>query len=409
MKELPKILLVDDSNLIVNALTQMLQEELKVEVFSAASFAETQKLLEEHESSFSLAIVDLNLPDCEVGDAVRHVVTYDIPTIILTGMVNESVKELQQDDKVLEYVYKDDKGLPYILKISKKLIQNLNASVLVVDDSDLQINLIKMSLKLINIVNVHTAKDGLEALEVLKNNPEIFMVITDYEMPNMNGIELVNSIREKVNKDKLSIIGLSATGNKELVTNFLLAGANDFLSKPFDMTEFHTRINNNIEMHWLFQENENQKKVLQDYAFLDLLTKSFNRAKYLMMIKRYCKKFSKTNYVKHAKGLYQIQISVKGLEDINKDHGYAAGDTMLKSFVHLVQDMLEKHETLYRILSAEFVIISPNTDLKTVQKTAEKIQKKLRENTKSKKVEYIFSITQYNPKHKINDFVIGNS
>jgi len=265
-----------------------------------------------------------------------------------------------------------------------------------------------MSLKLINVTNVQTAKDGLEAMEIINKDPDgIFMVITDYEMPNMNGVELVHAIREKINKDKLSIIGLSASENKKLVSEFILAGANDFLSKPFDMTEFHTRINNNIEMHWLFKENEKQKKVLQDYAFLDLLTKSYNRSKYLMMIKRYCKRFNKVNYVKDGKGLYQIQISVKGLGDINNSYGYAVGDTLLKRFVHIVQEMLEKQETLYRILSAEFVVISPNNNFKSVKLLADKIQKKLHDSTKSKKVDYVIAITQYNPKNKINNFVIG--
>lgn len=63
------------------------------------------------------------------------------------------------------------------------------------------------------LLNVYEAADGVEALSILNQHPEIRLVLADYHMPVMNGMELVKALREKRDKEDLAIIGISARAN----------------------------------------------------------------------------------------------------------------------------------------------------------------------------------------------------
>jgi len=293
-----------------------------------------------------------------------------------------------------------------MLKLVKKIIKNLTAKVLVVDDSDVQQKLIEINLNMINVRNIVVSNDGVEALKLIEeDNSNFSMIITDYEMPNMNGLELTESVRKKYLKDKLSIIGISATENNSLASSFLMAGANDYLHKPFDLKEFHTRVNNNLEFLWLSEENEKQRKKLYEIAFTDLLTKISNKAKYLMVIKKYCAAFKKIKFTKNGVGLYQIHISVLGLSDINKKYGYSTGNKMLQNFANTVLAIIGNENTIYRILSSEFVVISPKNNFKNVEKLSNDIFEELTKRTKEELVKYSMHITQYNPNNPASKFI----
>jgi PleD family two-component response regulator len=83
----------------------------------------------------------------------------------------------------------------------------------------------------------------MEALALLEEHPDIKIVITDYNMPEMDGFELTSQIRKTHSVGQLSIIGISAHGGSVLSAKFLKKGANDFLIKPFSNEEFFWRAN----------------------------------------------------------------------------------------------------------------------------------------------------------------------
>jgi DNA-binding response OmpR family regulator len=99
--------------------------------------------------------------------------------------------------------------------------------VLIVDDNDF----IRESLVgffSFNGYEAFTARDGGEALEIIKEK-HFSMLVTDLNMPVMNGIELIRAVRDL--NMSVTIIGMSGEDNKSV---FLKAGANYFLSKPFN-------------------------------------------------------------------------------------------------------------------------------------------------------------------------------
>lgn len=102
--------------------------------------------------------------------------------------------------------------------------------VLIVDDSSTMLRIIKNSLIRIGIENIDQALDGVEAFELYCNN-DYDLVITDWNMPNMNGLELIKKIRRD-NTD-IPIIMVTTEGGKAEVIMALRAGVNNYIVKPF--------------------------------------------------------------------------------------------------------------------------------------------------------------------------------
>ena len=106
--------------------------------------------------------------------------------------------------------------------------------ILVVDDMAAMRKILKTLLAQLGYKNVDEAEDGKQALEILKQNPNKYgLVITDWNMPNMTGIELVQAIRSDEQLKHLPILMVTAEAKKENVLMAIKAGVNNYIVKPF--------------------------------------------------------------------------------------------------------------------------------------------------------------------------------
>ena len=94
---------------------------------------------------------------------------------------------------------------------------------------------------------VSAADSGAVALSLLKANPDIALMITDYNMPDIDGFELTRRVRSTVGSHRLRIIGVSSSTDRLLSARFLKAGGNDFIMRPFIDEEFYCRVNQNLD------------------------------------------------------------------------------------------------------------------------------------------------------------------
>jgi len=109
---------------------------------------------------------------------------------------------------------------------------------------------------------VAAAKDGAEALEIFRNG-DFPIVVSDWEMPNMDGLELVRRIRETPGGGYIYIILLTARSEKEDLVLGMEVGADDFLSKPFDRNELRVRLRAGERIIDLEQNLARQNKELE--------------------------------------------------------------------------------------------------------------------------------------------------
>lgn len=268
------ILLVEDS-LFFGSLIKKELEKIGYEVCWAKTRAETLQLLSKPNHHIFLAgLVDFNLPDAPDGETIDIVVKLGIPTLVITGNLNENVRAMLWSKKIADYVLKDDpQFLNYISLYLERFIRNGSTKVLVVDDSKL------FRLVLGNLLKVHCfqtleAATGSEALAILEKNPEIKLIITDYNMPEMDGFQLMQQIRRTYAKDELAIIGISSEGDHVLAANFIKCGANDFIIKQsFLSEEFYSRVNqclDNLANIEAIKEINEQKNTFLGMAAHDL-------------------------------------------------------------------------------------------------------------------------------------------
>ncbi len=118
------------------------------------------------------------------------------------------------------------------------------SKVLVVDDSDFMKDVILEALDLIGMSG-DKASNGVEALNLLKQNKDYSLVITDVNMPEMDGLTLIKEIR-KLNED-LPILVLTTESEEKTKKEAIKNGANSWLVKPFEATKLLSIIKELIE------------------------------------------------------------------------------------------------------------------------------------------------------------------
>ncbi|MFT5082201.1 MAG: diguanylate cyclase (GGDEF)-like protein [Lentisphaeria bacterium] len=268
------ILVVEDSALVMKVLKHIIGTCPLFNPSYATSFAEAKVLVESQAEPFFAALVDLNLPDAPDGEVVDYTRSLNIPTVVLTGSYENQKREMLLSKGIVDYVTKEGRySYEYALSVLVRLVKNQNKKILVVDDSDTGRRLVCNLLKL-HLFEVLEANDGIQAIKVLLENPGIKLLITDYNMPRMNGCELIKNIRVKYEKSDLVIIGLSSESDGSLSAHFIKSGANDFLRKPFNQEEFYCRISHNMEFMELIE-------TIRDAANRDELTGAYNRKYFL--------------------------------------------------------------------------------------------------------------------------------
>ncbi len=105
--------------------------------------------------------------------------------------------------------------------------------LLVVDDSSTMRRIIKNTLARLGYKDILEGADGLEGWAQMDSNPDIEMLITDWNMPEMNGLELVKKVRADVRFKDTPIIMVTTEGGKSEVITALKAGVNNYIVKPF--------------------------------------------------------------------------------------------------------------------------------------------------------------------------------
>ncbi|MFT7485997.1 MAG: two-component system chemotaxis response regulator CheY [Candidatus Paceibacteria bacterium] len=107
--------------------------------------------------------------------------------------------------------------------------------LMIVDDSSTMRKIIKRVLRQaeVEVEIILEAGNGLEALEQLVANPDIALILSDVNMPEMNGIELVKKVREDRDKETLPIIMVTTEGGESMVSTAMTSGANGYVTKPF--------------------------------------------------------------------------------------------------------------------------------------------------------------------------------
>ena len=346
----PRVLLVEDSNVFGTVLQRKIEGTLCIAADWVTSYKDCEDLLATTEARYVVALLDINLPDAPDGQVIDLVLSRKIPVIIFTGRLSDKLRDMVWSRRIVDYILKQSThSIDYALKTIQRIISNKNLKCLVVDDSKLY------RKSIVNLLEAHgykalEAQNGREALEALALHPDVKLILADYNMPDMDGVELTRQIRRTSRIDEQAIIGISNADNKTTSVLFLKNGANDYIKKPFQIEEFYCRISLNIDT---IQQFDTIKKM----AYTDYLTQVYNR--------RYLFEAGSAAAIRAMEngGLLTVtMIDIDHFKNINDTYGHDAGDVVIVHLAATLRAVFPEGHIIGRIGGEEFCIVSPGHD-----------------------------------------------
>ncbi|QOP45090.1 GGDEF domain-containing response regulator [Sulfurimonas paralvinellae] len=362
-----RILVVEDNKTLAKLIAKKLEHSLEMQVDVAYTLAETKLFFARYD--YFLTILDVNLPDAPNGEVIDYALSKKKHVIVLSANIDKDFRAKMLKKNIIDYVNKSGKGdIDYIINAIERLRKNRKHKVLVVDDSLVFRKQMESMLKNL-FFEVISVAHGEEAMGMLQAKPDISMVLTDYNMPVMNGLDLTIQIRQTYTKNELSILALSSNEDDEITALFLKHGANDYIKKPFSKEEFSVRVNNSIEAL------ENIQEIL-NYANRDYLTGLYNRRYFFNTIPEYLEN-AKDSGEKYAIAM----IDIDHFKKVNDTYGHDVGDKVIVVLADLLRSSTNVHDIVARFGGEEFCVVLKNINRYSAQEIFERIRIEVQNHT----------------------------
>lgn len=346
MADTPTVLIVDDSKFVASMLGHRIYGELGFKAEWRGTYAEAVDAIDSNKDSYLVALIDLNLSDAPNGEIVEYARTRGLPVIIFTDNLDKDVRRRFLKWNVVDYTLKNSNAsLDTLLETIGRIHKNRSVKVLVVEDSKVFRDSVSRVLA-VQLYQVLHASNGEEALDILAANPDIKLIVTDYDMPGMDGLELIRQVRETYSRNKLAIMGMSASDEELLSARLLKIGANDFVPKPFQVEEFVSRVSNAVE-------TLEHIELIRDLSYVDSLTRLHNR--------RYF--FENADIFIHRAiqdGLsYSVgMIDIDHFKTVNDTYGHSGGDVVLQKISTVTSEVFAENAIVSRFGGEEFCVLA---------------------------------------------------
>jgi two-component system, cell cycle response regulator len=240
--------------------------------------------------------------------------------------------------------------------------------LLLVEDEPTQLLLMQRLLRRAGYT-VETAANGEEAFEKVSTG-QIQMMVTDWDMPGMDGVTLCQRVREAHLPGYLYVLLLTGHGSTESLVTGLEAGADDYIRKPPNEAELLARLKAGQRVVRLEQSLRDANDKIQILSITDPLVGTFNR-RYLN--DQLIHEVERAR--RYARPLAAVMADLDFFKKINDEHGHQVGDDVLRGFVDLAKASIrQSSDWVARYGGEEFVVVLPETDLHGAAKTAEKIR-----------------------------------
>lgn len=118
---------------------------------------------------------------------------------------------------------------------------SMKQKILAVDDSKMMLRIISSTIEMLGYETIK-ASNGKEALSILKQEPNIILVLLDWNMPELDGMETLKAIKSNEQLKSLPVMMVTTEGEKRSVVKAIQAGAKHYLTKPFNQQDLATRI-----------------------------------------------------------------------------------------------------------------------------------------------------------------------
>jgi len=205
--------------------------------------------------------------------------------------------------------------------------------------------------------------DGMEALKIIQSPDAPKLVISDWMMPNMNGVELCEKIRGMEKDQYTYFILLTTKAEKRDIIKGLESGADDFIVKPFDREELKYRIKIGERIIDL------EQRIMQ-LANTDYLTGILNRRAFM---ERMAEEANRS--IRNEEEMSIIIMDIDHFKKVNDTFGHQVGDLVLQRFADRISMASRSYDFVGRYGGEEFIIGLPQTTLEQSWNAAERMRK----------------------------------
>ncbi len=241
--------------------------------------------------------------------------------------------------------------------------------ILVVEDDPISCKILKRILENEGY-KVITAKDGKEGLELFSRwKNEIGLLIVDWIMPKMDGLELCKKIRKENPFHYVYIIFLSSKIEKKDIVAGLNAGGDDYLTKPFDPEELLSRVKVGFRIINLERALKEANEKLKVLATIDELTGILNRR---ALFERLREEISRT--LREKTCICFVMADIDHFKRINDEYGHILGDKVLFEVVKRLKEKLRPYDVIGRYGGEEFLIAISKVCGKDIKNIAERLR-----------------------------------
>jgi two-component system, cell cycle response regulator len=245
--------------------------------------------------------------------------------------------------------------------------------VLIADDSDLSRRLLEQTLKGWGY-EVTAVADGAAAWQVLNGNNAPELAILDWMMPGFTGPELCRMIRGNSREPYIYILLLTSRSDREDVVAGMDAGADDYVTKPFDRHELQVRLRAGRRIIDLQAQLVATREALRVQATRDYLTEVWNRSAILEILER-----ELTRSAREGTPLGLVMADLDRFKSINDTFGHQVGDVALRHAADCMQSCVRSYDSIGRYGGEEFVVVLPGADERAVRAQAERMRAAIRQ------------------------------
>ncbi len=240
--------------------------------------------------------------------------------------------------------------------------------VLVVDDSPVQRLILKNCLIEHGFQPV-AVENGEEALAILQTPDAPRLMILDWGLPGMSGIEVCRSIRASKAERYTYILMLTSKSDAAHVVTGLESGADDFVRKPFDPAELGARLATGCRILQLEEQLVTARDELHRVAMYDSLTGLLNRGAILDYLRR---EIARASRLQTNVGVMILDLD--HFKGVNDTFGHLAGDQALKRVGDLLQSNVRSYDVAGRFGGEEFLVVLPNCGYSALTLRAEMVR-----------------------------------
>jgi diguanylate cyclase (GGDEF)-like protein len=242
-------------------------------------------------------------------------------------------------------------------------------SILIAEDDPIFRHLLDNWLQRWNY-HVTAVANGMDAWNVLQQANAPQMAVLDWMMPGMDGVEICRRIREVEHGPYRYLLLLTAKHEKQDVVAGLNAGADDYLTKPFDADELRARVRSGKRILELEHALLKTQEALQYEAAHDPLTGLWNRGAILDLLQREIQRHQRT-----GSALGVVMTDVDHFKQINDTYGHLIGDAVLREVSKRFLESVRTYDFIGRYGGEEFLIIVPSCKPLDLQAGSERLRR----------------------------------